>query len=284
MAKNLEAIIGEIEELPTLHQVAVRILQIIDNPKSTVADINRVVTQDPALASKILKVVNSAYVGLTNKVSNLQQAIVLLGFNMIKGMALSVSVFDVFTETAEGDDLFRRDFWMHSIATAALCRQTAQKVGGADPEVAFVLGLIHDIGKLVLDIYAHEEWRQILTVVKSERVPFFQAEKKVLETDHADLGSWLAQNWKLSDDLVLGIRGHHRESMWKDRRIDCVLQFANLLVRAVQEADVREATTNSKVRKVAGILGVKPKDLTEFAQFAKDEVKKSGGFLEAMQK
>ncbi len=283
MPKNLDNIIEQIDELPTLQQVAVRLLQIIDNPKSTVQDVNRVVTQDPALASKILKLVNSAYIGLQNKVSNLQQAIVMLGFNMIKGMALSVSVFDVFTETLEGDEKFRRDFWMHSITTATVCRQVASDVGGVDPEVAFVLGLLHDIGKMVLDIHAHEEWRAIMKAVREEKTTFFTAERKVLETDHAEIGGWLAKNWQLNEDLVNGIRGHHRESMWKTSKLGCVLHFANTVSRIIQEGEVKDAVTNVQLKKSTVALGIKTKDVTGHAQFAKEELKRSAAFLETLQ-
>lgn len=284
MPKNLDQILDQIEELPTLQQVAVRLLQIIDDPKSTVQDVNRVVTQDPALASKILKLVNSAYLGLANKVSSLSQAIVLLGFNMIKGMALSISVFDVLTETLPGDEKFRRDFWLHSITTASLCRQVAQTMKkDMDEEVAFVLGLLHDIGKMVLDAYAHDEWRLIMDKVRNEHVTFFQAERTVMETDHAEIGGWIARRWQLNEDLVEGIRGHHRESQWRNRKLDCVLVFANQVARKVQEGDVKDAVADAGVRKVSAILGIKPKDVAIHAQSAREELKKSAAFLDAMQ-
>ncbi|MHC4886469.1 MAG: HDOD domain-containing protein [Planctomycetota bacterium] len=208
MAKrDLKSIVDQIIDLPTLPQVVSAIIELLDDPNSSVNDINDVMSKDPALVAKILKVVNSAFYSLPNPVSSISQAIVILGFNTVKSIAISASVLDMF---GSGDECFSyEEFWAHSIGCATVASSVSRRIPGADADTAFVLGLVHDLGKLILDQYAPVEFQDILSMAQSRECQFCEVEQEELETTHADIGYWLAQKWKLDENLALAIKYHH---------------------------------------------------------------------------
>ena len=229
--KDLKVIVDRIEELPTLPQVASKVMKLIDDPNSSAQDLQRVMSRDAALAGKMLKLVNSAFYGLPNKVSTLDKAIVLLGFNTIKSLALSVSVFGVFGKGKAGGKFDRERFWRHSVGSACIYRVLARKVQGVDPETAFVAGLLHDIGKLVLDQYAPEELAAVLGESEKRQCAIVDAERTVFGTDHSAIGGWLADRWGFPDVLASWIKTHHTPGMEeKDPRI-AISVFSDYLVK-----------------------------------------------------
>lgn len=202
--KDLKSIVDRIVDLPTLPQVVTTIMTLIEDPDSSASDINDVMANDPALAGKILKLVNSAFYGLPNRVSSIQQAITILGFNTIKSLAISASVFDLFGET--GEAFSYEGFWQHSVGTATVAQFLAQREPGISPEAAFVAGLLHGMGKLVLDQYAPTEFQQIMDTAQEKGIAFHEAEKEVLETSYAEIGYWLTQRWQLAAEVQESIR------------------------------------------------------------------------------
>lgn len=233
--RDLRDIVDRIIDLPTLPQVVSRILGLIDDPTSNVKDINEVMSKDPALVAKILKVVNSAFYGLPNRVSSITQAIVILGFNTVKSLAISASVLDMF---GTGEEHFSyEEFWAHSVGCATVAQTIAGQQPGADRDTAFVLGLTHDVGKLILDQYAPVEFQQILAIARERECPFCEAEQDVLETSHSEIAYWLAQKWQLADDLALAMKHHHSIDEAPDpvsRQLAAICAFANYVCRLKQ--------------------------------------------------
>lgn len=232
MAKDLRAITRKINELPTLPQVVTVILSLIDSPDSSAEDINKVMEKDPALVGKILKLVNSAYYGLPNKVSSVRQSIVILGFSTVKSLAISASVFDMFDQSRS--TAFNREaFWSHSIGCACVSRLVGHREAGVDEETAFVVGLLHDIGKLVIDQYAPAEFDATVNLAKEKSLSFYEAEKLVLvDTNHAEVGAWVGEQWGLSPELVGAIRNHHSVSTVEDhatKSLAAICRFANFI-------------------------------------------------------
>ena len=229
--KDLKTVVDRIEELPTLPQVAAKIMRLIDDPNSSAQDVHRVMSRDPALAGKMLKLVNSAFYGLPHKVSNLNQAIVLLGFNTIKSLALSVSVFGVFGK-GKGSTKFDRDrFWRHAVGSACIYRVLARKGKAVDPETAFVAGLLHDIGKLVLDQYAAPELAKILEEAEFRKCAFVEAERSLFGTDHSAIGGWLAEKWGFPEVLMHWVRDHHQAGLEVQQPSIAISVFADYLCK-----------------------------------------------------
>jgi putative nucleotidyltransferase with HDIG domain len=230
MAKDLKSIVSQIDDLPSLPQVVTTIISLINDPNSNAEDLNRALERDPAMVGRILKLVNSAFYGLANRVSSVRQAIVLLGFSTVRSLALSAAIFDFFGQP-RNQKFSRVGFWAHLVAVAGLCRLIASRETGLQEEPAFVVGLLHDIGKLVLDRYSPDDFNHVIEMAAKKQTTFLAAEHEVLDTDHAEIGRWLATKWALPEELVLAIANHHKVSQCPEsfRRMTAIASFADFL-------------------------------------------------------
>jgi putative nucleotidyltransferase with HDIG domain len=282
MAKDLRSIVRKIAELPTLPQVVTVIISLIDSPDSSAEDINKVMEKDPSLVGKILKLVNSAYYGLPNKVNSVRQAIVILGFSTVKSLAISASVFDMFDSSRE-EGFDREEFWTHSIGCGCVARLVGQREAGVDQETSFVVGLLHDIGKMVLDQYAPQEFDSIIHLAKERRVSFLEAETEVLvETNHAQIGAWVAEQWKLSDELIEAIRHHHDLSNVEDhttKSLAAVCRFSNFICHKRQVGASGNFCEPAMDSAAWAALSIQKEDLPKLVEAVNDELAKSSAFL-----
>lgn len=210
--KTLEKIRREVEEigaLPTLPEVPMRILQLIASEESSMGDISRIVERDPSLTANILRVANSPYYGMRQKVGSLKLALTMLGMSEIINIVTSISIVRLFP-TRRRSNFDRLKFWHHSFGCAAGARMLAADLEFDTKGVEFVAGLLHDIGKLVLDQYFHARLREIRKLREKEGMSLLEAETRAIGVDHATLGSWLAQRWDLPASLIESIAYHHR--------------------------------------------------------------------------
>lgn len=280
--KSMEEILQRIEELPTLPQVVTKIMQLVENPKTSAMEITKVISLDPALTVKILKLVNSSYYGFPKKIRTITHAIMILGFEDVKNIALSVSVFDIFKQPPDDNPLFNRTlFWQHSIAVGVCAKLLARRVRFKNPEEAFIAGLLHDIGKIILDQFFHEHFQRVVETVERENILFINAERRFAEMDHAEIGRTLASRWQLPV-AILECIGYHHEPAGRGRH--------NLLVSLVHAADVfvRIQKIGSgwdsqipQLRKEAWEqLSIPPDKLRQVYQDLHEEVAKADAFLE----
>jgi putative nucleotidyltransferase with HDIG domain len=199
-----------IGDLPSLPGVAVRALAVAEDPSSTASDLLRVIMSDPPLAAKLLKVANSVYFHRGHAVHDLQTAIVRLGFANVRNLLMGVSVIRAFNTYFIGAPYTREDFWVHSIAVGVL----ASRLSGENVQLcassSFVMGLLHDIGQLVLDRAAREAYGQALRAARDARVPLDEAERRRLGCDHAAIGAELLASWRFPHELVEPVRWHHQ--------------------------------------------------------------------------
>ncbi len=273
-------IAARITELPTLPQVATRLVEIIQDPTSSAEDVTAVMTQDPPLAMKILKLVNSAYFALPNKVTNLNQAVALLGFSMIKGMALSVTIVRIFQGDSSDFMDERLRFWQHSMTVATVSRDLYEKnPGQIDGESAFVLGLLHDIGKIVLDNFANDAWRDIVFNMKTEGMSFREGEQEVLVEGHAHLGAWLTREWRLPDDVSMYIENHHDTEKMYEAGLG-QFHLANMLCRRI--AEEKDLSEDEDIEQCRVHLGLSTNDLFETIVAVTEELDKTKKFISAM--
>lgn len=199
----------EVLELPTLSVVLNKILKVASQGKSGASDMAEVISRDPALTANILKIANSAYFGLSQKVTTIPRAIVVLGFDAIKSIALSASVIEAFRRNYYNNHFDRSKFWVHSLACAYLSKKIAGMTHRAELETAFVCGLLHDIGKVVLDIYFPDSYQRVLEKLATGSITSVQAEDEILGFTHAEVGMWLAQRWRFPKAIVFSIANHH---------------------------------------------------------------------------
>ncbi|MDI6799689.1 MAG: HDOD domain-containing protein [Actinomycetota bacterium] len=206
----VKRILADVEELPPFNQIASRALNMINDPTSSAADIGRVIILDQALAAKILKMANSSYYGFARKVTTIGEAIVILGYNTLKSVVFALAMKKFFNQPVEGYGLDKDGIWRHSVACALASRVVAGKVRYIDPEEAFVAGLLHDVGKLILSEYVKEDYDLILNILATSDVTFIEAEESVLGFNHQQIGKMVAEKWNLPDKIGEAIGFHHR--------------------------------------------------------------------------
>ena len=216
--------------LPALAAIVTRVMSAVIEETSG-REIAELIEKDASITSRVLKVVNSAYYGLSGHISTVTQAVPILGVKVVKNIVLTFSVMDIFTrEKDRGVDF--KELWEHSFATGVASRLLASRIGYHDPEEALVAGLLHDIGILLFVKYGLDEYAQIDDLQRMSGRPVLSVEQEVMGIDHAELGALLAEKWQLPEILILPIRHHHNpEAMEQGGK-----QLRNL-VQAVHQAD-----------------------------------------------
>lgn len=247
--------IYEIRDLPTLPLIAQKILCFADDDETGAAKLARIISSDPALSAKVLRLANSAYYGHRAKVSTIQHAIVVIGLNMLRQLSFGVIVFN----TIKLDRSSHKEFWKHSMKTGTAASIIAQRAHLQSAEVCFMGGLLHDIGRLILETHLPEECKEVRRVAESENLPLFLAERQTLETDHAEVGAWVAQRWQLPAQLVAAIAHHH------DTHIQPRPEAA--VIAAVNAANVCAAITAEQISEAGEIAPVNP-SVAEILRFS----------------
>ncbi len=204
-----EKVLGHLDAIPTLPSVVIRILEIVLDASSSARDAGEVVEVDQALTAKVLRIVNSPAYGFRRKITSVQHAISLLGFSSLKSIVLSVSVFDNLLDQHKAAALDKVLYWQHCLATAAAARAIARGTGYEEPDDAYLAGLLHDVGKVVIDRNAPEEYLKVAQRLKEEPVEAVVAEHQMLQTDHAVVGALLLERWHLPTQVVQAVRMHH---------------------------------------------------------------------------
>jgi HD-like signal output (HDOD) protein len=217
MNYNIEELrdkIKTIANLPTLPHIAARLMRIANSPSASADTVAALVSQDISLSAKVLRLANSAFYGIPRSVNTLNNAVIILGFKIIQTMVLSLTVFDMFAENGGGSSAaFDRDaFWEHSLRCAVFARLLAHKRKrnyALDPEEAFCAGLLHDIGKVVMEQYLNTDFHKALYHARANGIPVFEAEKEVLGYTHCDVASWLTGTWSLPEEIEQPLVCHH---------------------------------------------------------------------------
>ena len=215
-----------LKNLPTLPGMIDQISRAVESKRFSVADIGRLISRDQVLSAKVLKLANSAFFGFSRKVGSLTQALVLLGFDVVKGLILTSSVFDLMKHRAEA-------LWLHSMGVATAASTIAAEIEFAEVEEASLAGLLHDLGKVVLRAHMLEDNENIANLMAARGLSVREAEREVLGFDHGHIGQWLAESWKLPENLIDPIRWHHQpEGARNAPMVTAVVHLADHLTRA----------------------------------------------------
>jgi putative nucleotidyltransferase with HDIG domain len=207
---SINSIIKKIERLTPIPQVASKVMSIAEDPKSSMSDLSKIIVYDTAVTANLLKVVNSAYFGLPEKVDSVHQAIVYLGMSQVVDLVLLSASGKNLQTAQEGYDLKAGELWKYSVSSALIAREIAEKKGVKDTHLIFTAALLKDIGKVILNQYVKDSFDKINALVTKQNFTFREAEKEVIGIDHAELGGMVAENWKFSPKMVEIIRHHHR--------------------------------------------------------------------------
>ncbi len=212
--KDLTGLLDDIVTLPSAPTVLLRITKIIDNPSAAFGDIAEAISADPSISMKVLRLANSAYYGVRQRVGSLAHAISLLGLKVIKNLVLTATVFRALSSSGpEKRPLFNREqFWLHCLGTGLIARVLARsrtRESGIDPEETFAAGLLHDVGKIILEQHVHKKFEEALEKSAASGTPLHACEQEIIGLDHAVIGGKLAEKWNLPKELVRAISHHH---------------------------------------------------------------------------
>jgi putative nucleotidyltransferase with HDIG domain len=220
----IDRVLKEIEHLPTLPQVVTKVLAMTDSDKFNALDLSR--EMDQSLSAKVLKMANSAYYGAraVRKVNNIHHAIVIIGFDAVKEIILTTSLFHTFRDSQEVKSL--QPLWQHSLECALVAKRMAWVYRYDAMDEAYLVGLIHDIGKLVIQQYFPEQFR-LIKGKNDNGVEDLEAEKEILGMNHASIAGRLAEHWNFPEAIVESIAQHH-DPIWElNPRLGRILFYAD---------------------------------------------------------
>ena len=220
-----------IKNLPTLPTTLQEARRLADNPQTSILQLAEVIGRDQVLSSKVLKMVNSPTYGFPGRIASIQNALVLLGFNVIKSLIISTVVFESMANSMTA-------LWRHSVGCSIACHELGRLLKVANVDELFIAGLLHDIGKVIITVQLPEARKEIERLVREEDVPCREAEERVLGMTHARIGSWLAEHWNLPASLRYALACHHRPTSAHDHTtiasivhigdfLTCFFEFGN---------------------------------------------------------
>jgi HD-like signal output (HDOD) protein len=282
MASEILQIIENLSSIPTLPTVIDRLSRLLQNPKTSAEEVGKAITTDQALASKVLRLVNSAFYGFPGRISTITHAIVILGFSTVKNVVLTASIFDAFRSKGNNNDSFNLDkFWLHSIACGAASLSIAKQIGNNEKEECFIAGLIHDIGKLILCQYLPDKFDQVLQhSIRNDQL-LYKSEYEILDCTHQEIGGYLTEKWNLPLSLQNAVKYHHNPSPIHDKFvITSIVHCADIFVRALDFGNGGDNLIPSISEKAWNVVGLNNIDLHTLFDSINDELEKAAIFTQ----
>ncbi len=220
----------KITTIATLPEVTARIIKTVEDPKSTASQLHQIISHDPALVTRILKVVNSAFYGLPGQIGSVERAIVLRGLTAIKNIAVAASLGQLFRGVKLCEGFTAKDLWTHCVGVAVTARQLAQEMKVPLTDEAFLAGMIHDIG-IVVSLQIHpEQLQRVCQIVQREGKDFCQTERDTIGVDHQQLGMGLSEMWRFPRACQLVAGFHHQpQSLNGDRLLVAIVYAADTI-------------------------------------------------------
>lgn len=267
---QLEAMLASIDELPTIPETLIHILNVIDDPDSGPADLAAAVRQDAPLMTRILKLANSPYYSPRGDIADINRCVAVLGYRTVRQVAICVSVATVVVKAVEdsGGELDYRELWRHSVVTGAIAKFLAQLSGHPDHEAVFTAGLLHDVGKFVLELHAPEVYAKV--VVNRGEMSLPEAERETFGFDHAHLGMAFARAWRFPDLLSSAFGEHHSfrcgPAIDRDHETEIALvALADYLANTIEppRSDLGADPTRVDVAALHRAVGISLEDLEE---------------------
>lgn len=213
MHPTIEKLVEEVRDLPvSMSETLPAVIEACDNADTSVNDLTGLISADQSLVAMLLKLANSAYYGYARRIETLPEAIVLLGFSTIKSLAITATTMNLLFQSEDELSEVRHEIWSHSLGVGVAARALARKRGNIHPEKAFVAGLLHDLGMIILSVYRKDEFTQALAEAHSQGITYEAAELQVLGFSHAELGAHVAEAWSFPATHCEAIRCHHEPS------------------------------------------------------------------------
>ncbi|MBE9546381.1 MAG: HDOD domain-containing protein, partial [Proteobacteria bacterium] len=267
--------IASSKKLPSLPQILLNLIEVCSREDSTIDEISQIINSDPPLSAKVMGMVNSVYYSLPGKVTTIEHAIVLLGTDAVKNIAISSSIYQVFGKVGRDSAFKMKLFWWHSLMCATMAKLIAERVRNTYTDEAFLSGLLHDIGKLIIWVHFPEEYADILRSSEDRPDLLLEGEKRLLGGTHCEVGAWMINQWKLQASMAEAVLYHHEQvhKIMEASPLAKVIFVANVL-----SSETLEKNTGYKVAKE--VWGFTPSDVDEMLSQAREEVKQTAQLME----
>jgi len=287
--QRIKRIQAAISRMPSLSTTVVKVLETCNEPQASANDLQRVISLDPVLTGRVLKLINSAYFALGRSITSLTRAIIMLGVNTVKNLSLSYAILKNMKGSGSFQAFTTDDFWLHCLGVGVVAKSLAAIKGllpGVQEEY-FVAGLLHDLGKLPLNKQFTKEYYQVCQSAVGQNEPFFLSEDRLLGIDHCKVGAMIARKWQLGESMIETLACHHHPDNCTANSLDMVstVSLANQIVIEMQIGTAGDCMTNSALREeLTAKVGVDDGQLSDLPETVSVEIEKAKIFLEIVQK
>jgi len=270
-----------IEKMPSLTTTVGKVMEICSRQDSSPNELNRVISLDPVLTGQVLKLTNSAYYSLMNKVTSLTRAIIMLGINTVKNLALSTVIIQCVGQSEKSKVLPIRDFWAHSIGVGVVAKLLAADRGVpiSQREEYFVAGLLHDLGKIPYG----DDYINVVRRAKNGRLELIGVEKLLLGVDHQEIGGFIAEKWKLNPAVTSAIVHHHdpAEAEEEHRDFSALIGLADCYVNLFDIGSAGNPFPDEeRFVQALSISGLRWEEVAGLSDSVSEEIKKAEVFLQ----
>jgi len=222
--------------LPTSSSIIGEIIRTIADPTSNASDLSKIIEHDPPLTARFLQIANSAYYGASSTINSLQRAVVILGLDTIKELVMTTSVVQHMFDHDKDDGLDRLGLWVHSVGTAKAAQIISEDLRIERPDVTYTVGLLHDIGKVMLVLCFPDRYKSVVQLAKEKRTRIILAERKLLNVDHTMIGKILCDIWRIPNNITTAILYHHDPMDIQDgsQRLARIINLADYMCRKAE--------------------------------------------------
>lgn len=277
---TLESVVAKVNDMKPLPVAVGKIIELTEDPKATIQDLEDAILRDQALTTKILRVANSAYYTYNRKISTISQAAVLIGFKAIKGIAFASVLSKVMNKELKGYEMEKDALWVQSQVCAIGARELAKRIKYKDQEEAYIAGLLHDVGKTIMSEYLETEYSAIMEKVQTKGISFDEAEMEVLGFSHTDIGSKVAEKWNLPRHLVDGIKYHHKPELANDNiTLVNIVHIADAMTMMMGVGMGADGMNYSISEKAVEMLGIDEIAIQDLISTVTDIVQNEDNFL-----
>jgi len=270
-----DKVLRSVKDLPPMPQVARKAREVLGNPASSFKDLAKVIETDQAIVTRILKIANSPYYGLSGKISSVQHASVVLGVKTLMEVLSLACTSEILGQKLEGYDLDSGELWKHSLAVASASRLIALRVDPSLEQDAFSAGVLHGAGKIILDPYVLERKDAFQVFVDEGKRTFLSAEQEILGFDHARIASEVCAAWHIPDNIALAVRHHHDPEPFGQDRLCWVVHMADAIALMSGIGAGIDGLLYTMHPGAASFLGLGRDDMTEIMAAMADYVDKT---------
>jgi putative nucleotidyltransferase with HDIG domain len=266
-----------VKELPTLPVVFQELFSRMQDPDAQVSELADVIARDQALTSKILKLVNSAFYGHSKQITTISRAVIIMGFQAVRSAALAVSVFERFKDLRDTSELFSlENFWRHSIGVSCLAKQLSLVLHRCEPEDAFVAGLLHDTGKLIMLQHFPTDVDDLARAATEQRLTWRACEDLLFPTDHAAIGRALFRAWDFPAPVVEAVACHHKpEAASRHADLTALVHLADFFSHHMECGGPAAAPPRTHSQDAARLVGLDPAAADDVVTRARAEIEES---------